>query len=138
MVFLWLIPAICLLLFLLFLFAVKPRRRRAEAKAFARFRFAHRGLWDENAPENSLAAFEKAAEAGFGIELDVQLSADGEVMVFHDENLARMTGCDASLYEKDADSQSLTDLSTNRDEVLDEVILIGVGSLHPDAALADD
>lgn len=102
MVFLWLIPAICLLLFLLFLFAVKPRRRRAEAKAFARFRFAHRGLWDENAPENSLAAFEKAAAAGFGIELDVQLSADGEVMVFHDENLARMTGCDASLYEKNA------------------------------------
>jgi glycerophosphoryl diester phosphodiesterase len=52
---------------------------------------AHRGLWDRERPENSLAAFAAAAEAGYGIELDVQLSADGEVMVFHDDRLERMT-----------------------------------------------
>ena len=40
---------------------------------------AHRGLWSaDGPPENSLAAFEAACEAGYGIELDVQLSADGE------------------------------------------------------------
>jgi glycerophosphoryl diester phosphodiesterase len=53
---------------------------------------AHRGLWSpKGAPENSLAAFEAAVEAGYGIELDVRLSADGVVMVFHDEGLERMT-----------------------------------------------
>ena len=49
---------------------------------------AHRGLWTpDGPPENSLAAFQGACAAGYGIELDVQLSADGEAMVFHDEDL---------------------------------------------------
>ena len=54
---------------------------------------AHRGLWTpKGAPENSLAAFEAAVDAGYGIELDVRLSADGVVMVFHDDGLERMVG----------------------------------------------
>jgi glycerophosphoryl diester phosphodiesterase len=54
---------------------------------------AHRGLWSpDGAPENSLGAFQAACEAGYGIELDVQISADGEAMVFHDDDLERMTG----------------------------------------------
>lgn len=54
---------------------------------------AHRGLWSpDGAPENSLGAFQAAAAAGYGIELDVQLSADGEAVVFHDDSLKRMTG----------------------------------------------
>lgn len=54
---------------------------------------AHRGLWSpDGAPENSLAAFQAACASGYGVELDVHLSADGEAMVFHDEKLARMTG----------------------------------------------
>lgn len=44
------------------------------------------------APENSMAAFAAACEAGFGIELDVQLSADGEVVVLHDATLQRVAG----------------------------------------------
>jgi glycerophosphoryl diester phosphodiesterase len=64
---------------------------------------AHRGLWSPTgAPENSLAAFEAACGAGYGIELDVQLSSDGEVMVFHDAHLARMTGVAAKLKERTA------------------------------------
>ena len=64
--------------------------------------YAHRGLHGKEAPENSLKAFGLACEAGFGIELDVQLSRDGEVMVFHDYSLLRMTGCDRMLSELDA------------------------------------
>ena len=42
---------------------------------------AHRGLWNhDGAPENSLAAFQLACEAGYGIELDVQLTSDGEAV----------------------------------------------------------
>lgn len=55
---------------------------------------AHRGLHDESkgVVENSLSAFRAAADAGYPIELDVQLSRDGEAMVFHDPFLDRMTG----------------------------------------------
>ncbi|MCL2834654.1 MAG: glycerophosphodiester phosphodiesterase [Treponema sp.] len=53
---------------------------------------AHRG-YSGQYPENTMLAFEKAAEAGADeIELDVQLSRDGKVVVFHDESLERLTG----------------------------------------------
>ncbi len=59
---------------------------------------AHRGLWTpDGAPENSLAAFQAACAGGYGIELDVQLTADGEAVVFHDERLERMTGQEGRL-----------------------------------------
>ncbi|HVK41846.1 MAG TPA: glycerophosphodiester phosphodiesterase [Phenylobacterium sp.] len=59
---------------------------------------AHRGLWTrDGAPENSLGAFQAACQAGYGIELDVQLSADGEAMVFHDDHLKRMTGAEGKI-----------------------------------------
>lgn len=54
--------------------------------------FAHRG-WSGLYPENTLLAFQKAIELGVdGFEMDVQLSRDGEVVVFHDETLDRVTG----------------------------------------------
>ena len=62
---------------------------------------AHRGLWrPDGAPENSLAAFQAACVAGYGIELDIQLSADGEAMVFHDDDLERMTGVPGRLSDR--------------------------------------
>lgn len=63
------------------------------ARDFLRLPLAHRGLHDraQGRPENSLAAFRAAIAAGFGIELDVQPSADGGAMVFHDETLDRLT-----------------------------------------------
>ncbi len=44
-------------------------------------------------PENSRAAVQAAINAGYGIEIDLQLSADGQAMVFHDYNLSRLAGC---------------------------------------------
>ncbi|MDO8409308.1 MAG: glycerophosphodiester phosphodiesterase [Phenylobacterium sp.] len=64
---------------------------------------AHRGLWTpDGAPENSLGAFQAACAAGYGIELDVHLSSDGEAMVFHDETLIRMTGAEGRLSDHTA------------------------------------
>src|SRR5207302_812759 len=57
--------------------------------------FAHRGLHSDGCPENSLPAFDAAIHAGFGIELDVRLSADGAPVVFHDADLGRLCGVDA-------------------------------------------
>ena len=52
--------------------------------------FAHRGLHGPGIPENSLAAFRAAIALGAGIECDVRLSGDGQVVVFHDHDLRRM------------------------------------------------
>tara|TARA_R110000782_G_scaffold268689_1_gene365499 strand:+ start:33635 stop:34393 length:759 start_codon:yes stop_codon:yes gene_type:complete len=57
------------------------------------WRYAHRGLHEGRQPlENSLPAFQAAIDAGYGIECDVRLSADGVVYVFHDDTLDRLTG----------------------------------------------
>lgn len=55
---------------------------------------AHRGLHDrsEGIIENSRSAFELAIERGFAIECDIQLSRDGVPVVFHDDDLERLTG----------------------------------------------
>lgn len=64
---------------------------------------AHRGLWSPGGPpENSIGAFQAACAAGYGIELDVQLSADGEAMVFHDATLKRMCGCEGRVADHTA------------------------------------
>ena len=55
---------------------------------------AHRGLHDEESPENSLSAFQKAIDKKYPIELDVRLLADNTVVVFHDEKISRMTSGD--------------------------------------------
>ena len=53
--------------------------------------YAHRGLHGSGRPENSLAAFDAALQAGLGIECDVQRTADGRAVVFHDWELDRLT-----------------------------------------------
>ncbi len=58
---------------------------------------AHRGLWDEEIPENSLGAFQKCLDANTAIELDVHLLKDGTLVVFHDDDLRRMTGVNKKL-----------------------------------------
>ena len=62
--------------------------------AFVTTPIAHRALHDKTAgrPENSMEAIRAAIAAGYGIEIALQLSSDGEAMVFHDYDLARLTG----------------------------------------------
>ena len=69
---------------------------------FLRRPFAHRGLHDvgDRRPENSLAAAKAAIEHGYGIELDVQLTADAKAVVFHDYKLDRLTGSSGAVQQK--------------------------------------
>ncbi len=60
---------------------------------------AHRGYFNETAPENSIKAFQNAINRDFAIEMDVQLLKDGTLIVFHDNHLKRMTGLDKFLDE---------------------------------------
>lgn len=64
---------------------------------------AHRALHDHNdqRPENSRAAIQAAIDAGYGIEIDLQLSRDGQAMVFHDYGLARLTDETGPIHQRD-------------------------------------
>ena len=79
-----------------FLLAPGHASRRQKAP-FLGMNFAHRGLHsrDKSVPENSIAAFRLAARAGYGVELDVQLTRDKQIVVFHDDTLLRACGVDA-------------------------------------------
>jgi glycerophosphoryl diester phosphodiesterase len=107
-----------------------PRERFGEAweRLFAPA-IAHRGLWSKDGPpENSLAAFEAACEAGYGIELDVQLSSDGEAMVFHDTKLERLTGVEGRLSDHSAADLGRMALAGGQETIptlLDTLALVG-------------
>ena len=79
--------------FLLYFFALSGRGGKSRFDGLYGFDIAHRGLHDKpNIPENSMPAFKRAVDKGYGIELDVHLLADGELAVFHDNTLDRTTG----------------------------------------------
>ena len=104
MILVWLFVAAAILFGLLGLSLYMLRPETEKTRSFAAFdhtMIAHRGLFDNHseAPENSLAAFRKAVDQGFGIELDVQLTKDGKLVVFHDFDLKRMCGIHKKLTE---------------------------------------
>ncbi len=85
-----------------YLFAIMPGRPAHEAvEPFEQTYVAHRGLFDNagDAPENSMRAFQQAIDAGYAIELDVQLTADGTVVVTHDKSQLRVAGVDMLITE---------------------------------------
>lgn len=73
---------------------------------FLRLPVAHRAFHDgaDGRPENSRAALRAAIARGYGIEIDLQLSADNRAMVFHDYDLGRLTGVDGPIRGRDADA----------------------------------
>lgn len=85
---------------IIYLLAIMPRMfGRPDKTPFLDALYAHRGLHDNerDAPENSMSAFRKAVEAGYGIELDVQLTKDKVAVVFHDATLKRVCGAEGKV-----------------------------------------
>lgn len=102
------------------------RKKRAN-DFIERYRLvAHRGLHDgnEQIPENSLPAFARAVEKGRPIEFDVHITADNKLVVFHDEQLRRMTGVPGIIEEwRLADLRQLRLAGTDcRIPTLDELL----------------
>lgn len=88
------------ILVILYLLMIMPRIcKKPDTAAFRQHLYAHRGLFDNDsdAPENSMKAFKKAVDSGFGIELDVQLTKDEVAVVFHDGKLERMCGAEGKV-----------------------------------------
>ena len=99
---------VCIVLFAVYCFLSAPNllHRKLSHKHLTEWDYAHRGLYDKKRgiPENSMQAFERAVNAGYGIELDVRETRDHVLVVHHDETLERSCGdsrrvCDVSLEE---------------------------------------
>jgi glycerophosphoryl diester phosphodiesterase len=96
----WLI--ILVMLIIIWLLMIWPSDYiKDDKKKLRKYLYAHRGLHnnEKSIPENSLAAFDAACEAGYGMELDVQFSKDMQIVVFHDDDLKRMCGVDKKVFE---------------------------------------
>ncbi len=101
-IFLIVIIVTAVVLGLLYMLLIMPRVwGRPDTTAFKGWLYAHRGLHDNagEAPENSMKAFRKAVDAGYGIELDVQLTLDRVPVVFHDGTLDRICGVKGKVCE---------------------------------------
>ena len=79
--------------------ATEGRRNHPKWGVFRSVQYAHRGLHNRELgiPENSMAAFRRARELGYGVELDVHLTKDGQLAVIHDKSLKRTAGVDAEV-----------------------------------------
>ena len=86
-----------ILLALLYVLMLRGRTGHKGLSALQGWYYAHRGLHSEGVPENSMAAFRAAKNAGYGIELDVHLMKDGTLAVIHDHSLLRTAGVDVQI-----------------------------------------
>lgn len=93
-----------------------------------RHRYAHRGLHDLalGIPENSLPAFRRARQQGFGAELDVHLTADDQIVVIHDSDVRRMCGVPGIVEEMTLDQVRELRLAGTDERIptLDEVLSV--------------
>jgi len=109
---------ILLVLCIVYVLALQGRRNHPLWSCFRAQRFAHRGYHDKpQIPENSLPAFRRAIEHGWGAELDVHLLKDGTLAVFHDSSLSRCTGAQGII-----EDLTLAELKALRLEGTDEQI----------------
>lgn len=102
-------------------------------QSFVSTPFAHRALHDiaDGRPENSRAAIRAAIAAGYGIEIDVQLSGDGAAMVFHDYHLERLTDVQGAVQLLSADALKSTPLRGGNEGIPDlpEVLSLIAGQV---------
>ena len=128
----WLIvlAAVIVVVFLLSLPALRCEKRRGEWDYFRKWRYAHRGYHDKpRIPENSLPAFRRAVQCGFGAELDVHLMKDGHLAVIHDASLRRTAGADVEIEDLTAEELKNYTLEGTEHHIplLEEVLPIFAG-----------
>ena len=87
--------------------------------------YAHRGLFDnKKIVENTISAFKRALKEKLNIELDIRVTLDNKIIVFHDENIKRLTGIDSFVKDMTYDELSKTNLLNTNDKIplLDDVL----------------
>ena len=128
----WVIAAFIFTVLIICLLMLVSFARRAEPVSDNRADWltaswvAHRGLHDDKNPENTIAAFNGAIEKGCPIELDVTLTGDKQVVVFHDKKLKRLFGVDR--YVQDMTYEQMAKLqfpdSTERIPLFSQVLSV--------------
>lgn len=106
-----------LIIIIVYIFLIYGERKDSEETEWlTSTKFAHRGLYskDQMLPENSLGAYQNAIENDYGIELDVAYTKDKKTVVFHDDNLLRMTGLDKNI--SNCTLEELENLTLNNTE----------------------
>ena len=123
---------VLLALDLLFTLALRCRKGHRKWEVLKKYRYAHRGYHDKPVvPENSLPAFRRAIERGFGAELDVHLMKDGRLAVIHDASLLRTAGVDVQIEDLTAEELKSYRLEGTEHHIplLDEVLPIFAGKV---------
>jgi len=106
------------------------RKGHKDWKILRQFRYAHRGLHDKpTIPENSMMAFRRAVEHGFGAELDIHLMKDGNLAVIHDSSLKRTAGADVCIEDltKEDLARFVLEDSEERIPLLEDVLALFAG-----------
>ena len=119
------ISMIVILIAVIYVFLTMPRVFDSANMDLLTVDYAHRGLHTKEIPENSLAAYSNAIDNRYGIEIDVQLSSDNVIFVFHDQTATRMCGVDKKI--SDMTSQEIKQLR-----------LMGTEEQIPTAAFPDE
>lgn len=117
---------IIIILLLIYLFLIKGKSSKIDKRPYA-----HRGFHDQHgAPaENTLSAFKKAKDYGYGIELDVQLTRDEKVVVFHDETLKRMAQDKRKVSELNFDELKSINILGSHIPTLEETLTLVSGQV---------
>ena len=110
------IPILIVVLVLIYLFLIAPKNKK-EMNKFKTVMYAHRGLHNEDRAENSMSAFKAAVSGGYGIELDVRLSKDGRLVVFHDDTLDRVCGREGRVIDFTAEELATFKLNSTDDGI---------------------
>ena len=105
-----------LILLAVWLFLIAPKNREEMGK-FKSVHYAHRGLHNAERAENSMSAFKAAVDGGWGIELDIRLSKDGKLVVFHDDTLNRVCGREGKVIDFTADELATFKLNGTEDGI---------------------
>ena len=119
---------VLLALDLLFTLALRCRKGHPKWELLKKYRYAHRGFHDKPViPENSLPAFRRAIEHGFGAELAVPLLKDGTLAVFHDSDLRRCANVDGQIEDLTLEELKQLRLEGTDEQIptFDEVLAIG-------------
>lgn len=106
------------------------RREHKAWHTLRNYRYAHRGYHDKpTIPENSMAAFRRAVEHGWGAELDVHLMKDGNLAVIHDSSLLRTAGADVAVEDLTKEDLARYPLEESRETIplLEDVLALFEG-----------
>jgi glycerophosphoryl diester phosphodiesterase len=112
----WILVGI-LIVSALYILSVRGRAGHSGLVQLRGWNYAHRGLHNEERPENSMTAFRAALDHGYGIELDIHLMKDGNLAVIHDSSLKRTAGADVKIEELTAGDLSSYRLNGTEEQI---------------------